>query len=57
MQTDLNDALAYSNRGIAYGKKGQYDKAWEDVFKAQDLGSKIPPGFLNDLRKASERQM
>jgi len=90
MQTDLNDAPAYYNRGFAYGKKGQYeqaisdftkaleikprsagayinrgvsyfdkgqyDKAWEDVYKAQDLGHKIHPRFLKDLRKASGRQ-
>ncbi len=49
-------ATAYYNRGIAYKDKGQYDKAWEDVHKAQDLGHKIPPRFLKDLRKASGRQ-
>ncbi len=49
-------ATAYYNRGIAYKDKGQYDKAWEDVHKAQDLGHKIHPGFLKDLRKASGRQ-
>jgi len=49
-------ARAYYNRGSAYARKGQYDKAWEDVHKAQDLGHKIHPGFLKDLRKASGKQ-
>ncbi len=49
-------ANAYIGRGGAYLKTGQYDKAWEDVHKAQDLGYKIRPGFLKDLRKASGRQ-
>ena len=49
-------AAAYNSRGHAYVKTGQYDKAWEDVHKAQDLGYKIRIGFLKDLRKASGRQ-
>ena len=62
--SDLNKALeinpryakAYVNRGSTYFKKGQYDKAWEDVYKVQDLGLKIDPVFLKNLRKASGRQ-
>jgi len=42
--------------GVAYARKGRYDKAWGDVHKAQDLGLKIHPEFLNALRKASGRQ-
>ncbi len=49
-------AAAYYNRAIVYLSTGQYDKAWEDVYKAQDLGHKIHPRFLKDLRKASGRQ-
>ena len=56
VQTDLDDADAYTNRGIAYLKTGQYDKAWEDVDKAQDLGYKINPQFLKILQEASGRQ-
>ena len=89
-QTDLNDAAAYYNRGVAYARKGQYDQAisdftkaleinsrlakaynnrggayyrigqldqaWEDVHKAQDLGFKINPQFLKNLREASGKQ-
>ncbi len=56
LEINPRDALAYNNRGLAYLRNGQYDKAWEDVYKAQDLGHKIQPGFLKDLRKASGRQ-
>ena len=49
-------ALAYFNRGRSYYFKKEYDKSWEDIKKAQDLGFKIPPEFLEDLRKASGRQ-
>lgn len=51
-----NDAEAYYNRGVVYYLKKEYDKAWEDVYKAQSLGFKVHPEFLNDLRKASGRQ-
>jgi tetratricopeptide (TPR) repeat protein len=49
-------ALAYGNRGRAYYFKKEYDKSWDDINKVQTLGYQIPPGFLDDLRKASGRQ-
>ena len=62
--SDYNKALeisprfaeVYSNRGRAYYLKGEYGKCWEDIKKAQGLGYKIPPKFLDDLRKASGKQ-
>jgi tetratricopeptide (TPR) repeat protein len=51
---ELNPRLAagYNNRGMAYYSKQEYDKSWEDVKKAQELGYPIPPQFLEDLRHA-----
>lgn len=49
-------ALSYNNRGLAYYFKREYDKAWQDVNKAQSLGFQVHPGFLKALRKASGRQ-
>jgi tetratricopeptide (TPR) repeat protein len=62
--SDYNKALkldpkfgeAYNNRGVVYYLKGEYEKSWEDVKKAQNLGYKIHPEFLANLRKASGRQ-
>jgi tetratricopeptide (TPR) repeat protein len=62
--SDFNKALeispkyaeAYYNRGYTYYLKEEYEKSWEDINKAQDLGLKVPPKFLDDLRKASGRQ-
>jgi tetratricopeptide (TPR) repeat protein len=62
--SDFNKALdikpeyaeAYYNRGRSYYFKKQYNKSWEDIKKAKDLGWKIPPEFLDDLRKASGRE-
>jgi len=49
-------AMAYYNRGIAYYFKKEYDKSLENVKKAQELGYKIHPKFLEDLSKASGRE-
>jgi len=49
-------AEAYYNRGIAYYSRKEYDKAWDDVYKAQGLGFQIHPGFLKLLREASGRE-
>jgi len=48
-------AEAYVSRGRSYYFRGEYDKAWEDVEKAQDFGHTIPAEFLDDLRRASGR--
>jgi tetratricopeptide (TPR) repeat protein len=46
---------AHLGRADAYYWMGEYDKAWEDVHKAQSLGRPVPPGFLRMLREASGR--
>jgi tetratricopeptide (TPR) repeat protein len=48
-------AEAYFNRGRGYYFIGKYDRSWEDIKKAQDLGYKIPAEFFNDLSRVSER--
>jgi tetratricopeptide (TPR) repeat protein len=48
-------AEAYFGRGKGYYFRGEYDRSWEDIKKAQDLGYKIPAEFLNDLRRVSEK--
>ncbi len=62
--SDFNRALeinpgfaeAYFSRGMAYWLEKEYDKSWEDIKKAQDLGYKIPAKFLKGLRNALRRQ-
>lgn len=49
-------AKAILSRGAAYYFKGEYDKAWADVHKAQSLGLPVHPAFLQALRQASGRQ-
>jgi|GEM_PF-465038 len=54
---EINPAYskAYCNRGAVYFLKKDYGNSWEDVHKAEELGYKIPPAFINDLKKASGR--
>jgi hypothetical protein len=46
-------ADAYSGRARTYYYKGEYDKAWKDVYKAQALGQKVDSKLLEKLPKAS----
>jgi hypothetical protein len=48
--------MAFSNRGIAYFYKKEYDEAWDDVYKAKNLGYKVNSRFLKALRQASGRE-
>ena len=58
LEINPNLAVAYYNRGRSYyfKKEKEYDKSWDDIKKAQELGYKIPAEFLDQLRKASGRQ-
>ncbi len=49
-------AVAYAERSLIYYVKKEYDKAWEDVHKAESLGQEVRPGFLKALRKDSGRK-
>ncbi|MGD8499792.1 MAG: tetratricopeptide repeat protein [Phycisphaerales bacterium] len=46
-------AEAYGSRAIAYYDKQEYDEASADVRKAQSLGHRVPPDFLDALGEAS----
>jgi tetratricopeptide (TPR) repeat protein len=48
-------AEAYASRGRSYYFSEEYEKSWEDIKKAQDLGYTIPVEFLDDLRRALGR--
>ena len=52
---DPNDAASYNNLGVAYYVIKDYDKAWENVHKAEKLGYTVNPAFLVKLKKASVR--
>lgn len=56
LEIDPGLAVAYANRASTYYRKKEYDKAWDDVHKAQELGFKIDPGSLRNLREASGRE-
>ena len=56
LEINPKDAETYYNRGIAYFSNREYEKAWDDVYKAQNLGYKVNSLFLNALRQASGKQ-
>ena len=45
MQTELNDAAAYFNRGKAYYDKGQYDQAISDFTKALEIDPRFAVAY------------
>ena len=46
---------AYYNRAKAYFGKKEYDKSWEDMHKAEEMGFKSGSQFLDQLKEASGR--
>jgi tetratricopeptide (TPR) repeat protein len=46
----------YYNRGRSYYFRKEYEKSWDDIKRAQFFDYKVPPKFLDDLRRASGRQ-
>ncbi|MEJ2702648.1 MAG: tetratricopeptide repeat protein [Sedimentisphaerales bacterium] len=45
---------AIFRRSLAHYAKGEYDPAWKDVHRIQNLGLPIPGGYLRVLRLVSE---
>ena len=58
MAIELNPkySKAYINLADIYYMKKNYDKAWENVHNAENLGHQVPPEFLEKLREASGRE-
>ena len=55
LEKNPRDARAYYERGLVYYNKGEYDKAWQDVHKAQSLGYQVPPEFIRLLSEVSQK--
>ena len=49
-------AKAYNSRALALFYKQEYEKSWDDVRKAQDLGYEVHPGFLEALNSARAKK-
>jgi tetratricopeptide (TPR) repeat protein len=55
---ELNDshlAEVYSYRATAYYSNNNYDKSWDDVHKAEELGYAVDSKFIAKLKEASGR--
>ena len=53
LEKNPQNARAYYERGLVYYEKGEYDKARQDIRKAQSLGYDVPAEFLRLLSEAS----
>jgi protein O-mannosyl-transferase len=56
IEINPNYAIAYNNRAVVYFLNKRYDQSWDDLHKAETLGYKINPGFIEALKKASGRE-
>ena len=56
IEHDPDSAETYFRRSLACYVNGWYDKAWQDVYKIQELGLSVPAEFLTLLRAASGKQ-
>lgn len=53
IEKNPQNARAYYERGLVYYERRDYDKAWQDVRKAQSLGYDVPQEFIKLLSEAS----
>ena len=49
-------ADAYYNRAVVHYQMKQYDKSWQDIDKAQELGYRIERDLLEALHEVSPRE-
>jgi tetratricopeptide (TPR) repeat protein len=54
LESNPYNARAYYERALVYYNKGEYDKAWQDVRRAQSLGYEVPAEFLKLLSETSQ---
>jgi len=47
---------AYNNRALSYYQLKEYDKAWADVHKVEELGAAVNPDLLENLKKISGQE-
>jgi uncharacterized Zn-binding protein involved in type VI secretion len=56
IELNPRNAGAYYYRAIAYYVTSKFDQAWADVQKAESLGYKVDPAFLEEVKKSSGRE-
>jgi len=45
----------FHNRAVARFRLKQYEQAWADIGKCQELGGRVSPEFIEALTQASSR--
>ena len=53
IELDPSFAGAYYDRAVSYYQLKEYNKAWADVHRAEELGSVVDSNLISALKKAS----
>jgi tetratricopeptide (TPR) repeat protein len=56
LEIDPTDFETYYLRAVSYCSNKEYEKAWQDLHKAEDYGYPLEPEFLERLKKESGRE-
>jgi tetratricopeptide (TPR) repeat protein len=56
IEIDPHNEVSYNNRALVYYYEKEYDKAWADAHKIEELGYPVEPEFLKMLKEASGRE-
>jgi tetratricopeptide (TPR) repeat protein len=56
IEINPQEAIFYHGRGLCYFFKKVYDKSWEDVHRAEQMGYTVDPQFVAELKKVSGRE-
>ena len=56
VRIDPRGAVLHNNMAVIYFKKGDYEQALVHARKAEELGFRVHPEFLEELRKKTKRE-
>jgi tetratricopeptide (TPR) repeat protein len=53
IELNPTNPATYHNRAVMYYQLKEFDRAWGDVRKAEELGAKVNPEFIQMLKEAT----
>jgi hypothetical protein len=55
LAVDRANAVLHNYLAVVYFRQGEYAKSWTHLQKAEELGLKPRPDFLEELKKRTKR--
>jgi tetratricopeptide (TPR) repeat protein len=55
IELNPTNPAGYHNRAVCYFQLKENDKAWEGIRKAEELGAKVNPEFIQMLKEAARK--